>query len=97
MARIRLYQMYDKQAGIVSGPILAVNRDAAAIRAFNDVLAQKDSDPGRYPEDFELLLIGEQDQESGAIVAWNPSGHQEVIATGAEWLAAQERQAVSGE
>lgn len=56
----RLYQIYDKKAESVVGPIMSCKADAVAIRAFSDNMRQADSPLAQHPEDFDLLLIGEQ-------------------------------------
>lgn len=86
--QITLYQIYDDRAQITHGPILGNTRDAAAIRIFNEILSRKDTEPGRYPADFTLLKIGYQDENTGQLAVENP----EVIATGTDWLEAQDRQ-----
>lgn len=77
-----LYQLYDLTAQMVTGPIMSFNRDGPAIREFNAVLTMKDTQPGRYPEQFTLLKIGSQDETTAAITAAPP----ETIATGKAWL-----------
>lgn len=88
MARKQLYQLYDTNAGAVAGPIMAAQRPAPVVRAFHDLLKDTSTDPGKYPEDFIVRHLGEQDEETGIITA-----HAEpmVIATGSEWLEAQHR------
>lgn len=85
MTHTRLYQLYDLTAQAVAGPIMSEKKDGPAIRAFTTVLADKNTMPGRYPEQFELRLIGTQDEESSQINALMP----QTIATGAAWKEAQ--------
>lgn len=85
MRTTELYQIYDLKAESVRGPIMAYNRPGPAVRAFNELCANKESEIGRYPKDFHLLHIGTQDEETGEI----ESGRNTVIATGEAWLAAQ--------
>lgn len=82
MATLKLYQMYDNVAMLVAGPIIAGNRDEAVIRQFTDVLARPDTQPGQYPNDFSLLQIGEQNQDTGELTAMEPR----IIYTGRVWL-----------
>lgn len=89
MARKQLYQLYDTKAGVVSGPILSANKPAPMVRSFNELLADKNTDPGKYPEDYQLLHVGEQDEETGIIT---PAEHgPATVATGTQWLEAQLR------
>lgn len=85
MRLTNLYQMYDTEAKCVAGPILIEKRDAAAIRAFYGVLSNAETLPGKYPEHFELQIIGEQDEETGKINA----GVVGIVATGKAWLEQQ--------
>ena len=82
----QLYQLHDRESGIVGGPIMAAHRAAPAIREFHAVLADKDTQPGKYPEHFVLLRVGEQDEETGQITGGPP----EVVTTGEAWLHAQQ-------
>lgn len=82
MRLTNLYQMYDTEAQSVAGPIIIEKRDAPAIRAFYAVLRNADTLPGKYPEHFELQIVGQQDEETGKITA----GVVGVIATGKAWL-----------
>jgi len=79
--------MYDTTAGAVAGPILAEKKPGPAIRMFHGVLAQKDTLPGQYPEQFHLLQVGTQDEESATITTTTP----EVIATGSAWKESQQK------
>lgn len=99
MRTIALYALLDLTARQTGGPIMAFNHDAAAIRAFHDTLQNKDILPGKYPEQFDLIKIGHQDEDTGGIILTNfalhdrsPSGEYltvyggvEVIATGKGW------------
>lgn len=82
MHTLKLFQMYDSNAMQVSGPLIKANRAEPVIRAFTDVLENKDTDPGRYPEDFSLLEVGEQNQDTGEIIPCDPK----TIYTGRVWL-----------
>lgn len=85
MAKTNLYQAYDKVAQLTFGPIIAQKRDAAAVRIFTDALSNAKTDLAQHPGDYELLQLGEQDEETGQIEAIAPR----VVATGAQWAAAQ--------
>lgn len=93
MAKAKLFQLFDLNAGLVGGPIMIERHAGPAIRAFHHLLANsKDSTPGQYPDDFQLIHIGEQDDETGEITARPP----EVVATGKAWREGQEGTAASG-
>lgn len=87
MARTtNLYQIFDLTAEAVVGPILLEKALGAAIRSFNSVLGNKQTFPGQYPEQFILIFLGIQDEETGAITA-DPGLC--VVATGRQWLETQ--------
>ena len=83
MAKTKLYTLIDTEAQL-TGPIMQHRREAPAIRDFHSVFTLKDSQPAKYPEQFNLICLGEQDDETGQITPYTPP---EVVATGAEWLA----------
>lgn len=67
MRTVNLYVLYDLTARITAGPIQQFHNDATARRAFADTLASKDILPNKYPEQFDLLLIGRMDEETGQL------------------------------
>lgn len=89
MSSLRLYQMYDSVAMQVTGPIIAATRDEAVIRQFTDVLARPETLPGQYPEDFSIMFIGEQNQDTAEIKPRDP----QFIYTGRVWLRLQQQKA----
>nr|AVQ10329.1 DNA binding protein VP4 [Gokushovirinae environmental samples] len=58
----------DIKANVYSTPMF-VPHIGQAIRSFGDACQKKDNDPnnvlGNHPEDFELILLGEYDDETG--------------------------------
>lgn len=91
MRTTELYQIYDKKAESIRGPIMAYNRPGPAIRSFNELCGNKETEIGKYPEDFQLRHIGTQDEETGEI---SPIEHPAlaVIATGEAWLEGQNKE-----
>lgn len=83
MGTHQLYQMYDLAAETIAGPIIPSTRDAAVIRQFVDVLADKKTTPGQYPQDYVLLLLGAQNIETGELLTLNKP---RTIYTGKQWL-----------
>lgn len=81
MAKLRLFQMHDTNAGVVSGPILAAENPAPFVREFKRILADPQTEPGKYPEDFELREIGSQDTETGELVPIIPT----IVYSGKQW------------
>lgn len=97
MAKTNLYSMYDKEAETVVGPIVAELRHAPAIRTFGELCADKNTVVGKYAEQFQLRFVGTQNLETGEITPVTIHPGYEIIATGAEWLAAQRRAALNPE
>lgn len=82
---LKLYQVLDKQAACVVGPIISVRHMAQAIRLFNDTLATEGTTLNQHPDDYDLMYVGEQDDETGALA---PSQTQ-IVHTGTAWKASQ--------
>lgn len=80
----QLYQLFDTTAQCVAGPIILDKSQASVIRMFNALLGNKDILPGQYPEQFNLLFVGEQDDETGTITG--TAQPPRIIATGSQWL-----------
>lgn len=81
MAKTRLYIVYDSVAETTYGPIIAQNRDAAAIRIVQEAFADERTELHKNPDDYELRLIGYQDTETGELAPETPTR----IYGGAEW------------
>lgn len=43
-----------------------------AVRAFKDVIADKNTEFARHPEDYNLFSLGTFDEQSGAVVGAEP-------------------------
>lgn len=84
---VKLFQIFDTTAMQVGGPIMAAARAEAVIREFREVLASPNTTPGKYPEDFVLLEIGEQNISTGELTPCDPK----TIDTGRVWLRMKER------
>lgn len=69
MARRLLFQVRDNVAQCVTGPIFGEAREAAAVRAFTDLVNGQAGVIAEHPADYDLLLVGVQDDESGVIDA----------------------------
>lgn len=87
---MRLYQLFDKVADTVEGPVLTFGVDAPAVRMFHDLLMDERTGPGRHPGDYELLCVGSQD--STGVIA--PCGRI-VVATGASFVEGKMREAAA--
>lgn len=83
----RLYQVMDRVADAVLGPVIVEKTDGTAIRIFHDALSDQRSMLGQHPRDFDLVLIGYQDERTGTLDPQQP----QVIATGYGWVEHQQR------
>lgn len=81
MQTTSLYQIYDLKAEAIAGPIMMERKEGPAIRAFHGLLADQRTNPGQYPADYNLICVGEQNLDTGAITPCIPY----TIATGSAW------------
>lgn len=81
----QLYQIFDVKAESVVGPILRENKDGPAIRYFHGALSDKSMLLGMHPEDYQLLSLGAQDEETGEI-----NSEVRVVTSGQAWLEIQQ-------
>lgn len=81
MTKQLLFQLYDRNAESIAGPIMLERKEGPAIRLFHSLLADKNTTPGQHPDDFELMLVGEQDMDTGVVTGCTPR----IIATGTAW------------
>lgn len=86
----QIFQMWDREANCVHGPIFTEYNEKLAIRGFQHVLANPKHIVGQYPDQFDLKLLGHLNEETGEIT---PELPPKTIATGAQWLVDQERAA----
>lgn len=88
MNAVNLYQIYDTVDQRVVGPIMTVRHEAAAIRYFTDLLRDEKTTIGQHPDDYKLILIGTQNEDTGII---NGASEPLDALTGKAWRAMQER------
>lgn len=84
--RRRMYQIRDKVAACLVGPIVLERNDPPAVRMFFKTCEDPSSNLGAFPNDYELVCLGEYDDEVG-ITEVNLG----VVATGADFLKEKER------
>lgn len=66
--KLNIYSIYDRKAGAYLPPF-TFRSHAEAIRAIQQTAVSKESNLGKYPEDFTLRLLGEFDDDTGGIEA----------------------------
>lgn len=84
--RTGIYAIYDNLAKAILGGLHLYKHDAAAIRFFSDIATTANTQINKHPSDFDLVRLGFLENE----VELTPL--HEVILTGANWLAAQQKQ-----
>lgn len=84
--RRRMYQLRDKVAMCLVGPILLERNDAPAVRSFYLGCEDAQSNLSKFPADYELVCLGEYDDEVGIL---EPA--LTVVATGLDYLKDKER------
>jgi len=62
-----LYTVYDVKANIHNNPMVQ-NNNAEAMRTFAQLANDEKTFISKYPEDYQLCLVGEYDELTGRIV-----------------------------
>lgn len=86
----RLYVIRDNVAKAAAGPVMTFAHDAVATREFRDIALNQKSSLNAHMEDYDLLCIGEFEEESCEIGGY---GQPTVVVSGAALKAMQERDA----
>lgn len=68
----KIYRVYDHKAAAYA-PLFCARNNAVAMRIFEQSAQDPNTQLHKYPEDFTLWLVGEEDDQSGVIHPW-PSG-----------------------
>lgn len=66
--KIHVFSILDEKSKVFSQPFFMTAK-GQAVRAFSDLVADKNSAIARHPEDYRLYLLGEFDDLSGAFVS----------------------------
>lgn len=90
MRTTNLYQIYDRNAEMVVGPIMNIKGHGPAIRNFHDALATPETTLNKHPEDYDLIQLCQQNEETGEIIFEEGGVWPKSIAMGAAWLAEQQ-------
>lgn len=64
--KLLLCSMYDKKSGIYARPFAAITK-ADAMRAFADIALDKTHPIGKHPEDYDLYVVGDFDDNTGIV------------------------------
>lgn len=80
-----LYSVYDKKAQYFAPPFAARN-NGEALRMFQMLVNDKNTTPGKYPEDYNLAILGEFDDVSGKVV---PNEQVVILGEATEYVKAE--------
>lgn len=94
--RMRLYQLKDVVSACMVGQVFVERNDGPAVRSFYNALEDSKSQISQYPKDFELLCLGEYDDSNGVLFI-GTGDFPQVVATGVEWVALNERKRADAE
>lgn len=81
----RVYAILDKVADALTGGLQLHKHEAAAVRVFVDIANDPQTTIAHHPEDFELVCLGQLNEDHTLTAMARPL----VILTGAAWKAAQ--------
>lgn len=79
-----IYCIMDNVADRIAGPLMIYPADAAAIRAFGDIINSKDTIIAQHPADYDLYVLGYITLDNEIIA------NRRVLLAGKTWLATQE-------
>lgn len=80
--RTQMYSVHDTIAGTFFNPF-TMHNDQVAARWFRDELGEPTSNLSRHPADFDLVLLGDFDQETGQI---RPESDPRIVMCGADFV-----------
>lgn len=91
--KVKLFQVWDREAQAVTGPIMTFEREGPAIREFHTAMATEGTYLNRNPGDYDLIQIGEQETTTGVIdpIIKNGISVHEVVTEGWKWKQANEK------
>lgn len=98
----RLYCIRDLVSMIFDAQVIVHHNDTSAVRTFEDALRNPQGFIGQHPKDFELVCVGDFDEETGRITGFErvvrdgngvvigvDKPYPRVVLTGEAWLAMQ--------
>jgi len=72
--KLRAYSIYDRKALQYHPPFFA-STDGSAVRSFQELANDTNTQVGRHPGDFTLYYVGEYDDQVGRMLPMDPIGH----------------------
>lgn len=85
--KVKMYSVYDVKAKVHQYPFQSHN-NFTAMRTFQATIQKADTMLAAYPEDFNLYLLGEFDDNSGIIV---PMEKPEYVCPALDFVKVQEK------
>lgn len=87
---LKVFAVIDNQAQNIVGNMLTIHRhEAPAIRQFTDLLSDERSMLNKHPHDFDLVQMGEIDEDTMAL-----EPRHAIILKGSAWAASNAPQLV---
>lgn len=80
--KVSVFSILDVKSGVFSQPFCMQAR-GAAVRAFADLVADKSTSISKHPADYRLHLLGEFDDNSGALL---PLPQPEFLYAGTDFI-----------
>lgn len=74
---LKMFSVYDVASELYGTPFFMQSK-GEAVRAFTSLVNDGSTMPGKYPEQFKLMQLGEFDNESGEV----RQGNEEVVSLG---------------
>lgn len=78
-----IYAIYDNKAAELTGGVILVNADPAAIRMFSDAANDQKTLISKHVQDFDLIALGQMGDDLNIEPGFR------VVLTGKAWAAAQ--------
>jgi len=72
--KLKAFSVRDSKAEVYGQPFYG-NTHGHAERSFSQLVNDKTSQPGQYPEDFDLYHIGEYDDQTGIFTPLDTPNH----------------------
>lgn len=65
---LKCFAIYDIKAEVFNTPWF-MGTNGEAVRAFKDLVNDSNTTPGRHPEDYRLMCLGEFDNKTGSFTS----------------------------
>lgn len=69
----KIFGVFDVKADAFSRPPFFMSTNGQAVRAFADLANDSNTDVGRHPEDYRLMVLGTFDDNKGVVQGQDPT------------------------